>query len=210
MVTINLINLHSRIFYIHEKILKQSLSNEKNLPLNKTFATMPICCKKCDPRLVSRYEWHKQTYKMIVLKQSYFIIYIQNDARSSLCKLELKVLHIGPTLHTTWIVPIIVSNNTSPSKLDLPFPYILYMWMIKYVFKTNYGWVKIPSLRSNPRPFISVMSQIEVIIRSSIHHENFNTMAFKLQVTTHIYLSLMTYSLSQGTPPWAFIGTMIP
>jgi hypothetical protein len=57
-------------------------------------------------------------------------------ARSSLCKLELKVLHIGPTFHTTWIIPITLSNNTSLSKLDLPFPYILYMWMIKYVFKT--------------------------------------------------------------------------
>jgi hypothetical protein len=46
----------------------------------------------------------------------------------SLCKLELKALHIGPTLHTTWIIPITLSNNLSPSKLDLPFPYILYMW----------------------------------------------------------------------------------
>jgi hypothetical protein len=61
--------------------------------------------------------------------------HILNDCKKFSLKLEQKVLHIGPTLHTTWTIPITLSNNTSPSKLDLPFPYILYMWMIKYVFK---------------------------------------------------------------------------
>lgn len=100
MVTINLINLHWRIFYIHEMFvsrywnkawaMKRICLSTKHLPHNAHLLQKNV--NKCDPRLVSRFEWHKHTYKMIVLKQTYFIIYIQNDCM----KISLQTRIKGP------------------------------------------------------------------------------------------------------------------